>query len=79
MAAIYQKIFYYDGERDVWVRFEENNTFVIGMTDIAQSLAGRFLYAHIKETGRHVEAGKVLLLLTSSKWVGPERLLQVRL
>lgn len=64
---------FYDGEHDVWVRFEENNTFVIGMTDIAQSLAGRFLYAHIKEAGKHVEAGKSIATVESSKWVGPVR------
>lgn len=64
---------YYDGEHDVWARFEEGNTFVLGMTDIAQSLAGRFLYAHIKEAGRHVEAGKSIATVESSKWVGPVR------
>ena len=32
---------YYDGEHDVWVRFEDD-TFVVGMTDIAQSLAADF-------------------------------------
>lgn len=63
---------YYDGEHDVWVRFEDD-TFVLGMTDIAQSLAGRFLYAHIKEAGRHVEAGKSIATVESSKWVGPVR------
>jgi glycine cleavage system H protein len=64
---------YYDGEHDVWVRFEESNTFVVGMTDIAQSLAGRFLYAHIKEAGKHIEAGKSIATVESSKWVGPVR------
>ena len=64
---------YYDGEHDVWVRFEENNTFVVGMTDIAQSLAGRFLYAHIKGAGNHIEAGKSIATVESSKWVGPVR------
>ena len=63
---------YCDGEQDVWVRFEDD-TFVLGMTDIAQSLAGRFLYAHIKEAGRHVEAGKSIATVESSKWVGPVR------
>ncbi|MBI3353524.1 MAG: glycine cleavage system protein GcvH [Nitrospirae bacterium] len=63
---------YYDGEHDVWVRFEDD-TVVVGMTDIAQSLAGRFLYAHIKEAGKHVEAGKSIATVESSKWVGPVR------
>ncbi len=64
---------YYDGEHDVWVRFEADNTFVVGMNDIAQSLAGRFLYAHIKEAGKYIEAGKSIATVESSKWVGPVR------
>ena len=48
---------YYDGEHDVWVRFEDD-TVVVGMTDIGQSLAGRFIYAHIKEAGRHIGSRK---------------------
>lgn len=63
---------YYDGEHDVWVRFEDD-TVVVGMTDIGQSLAGRFLYAHIKEAGKHIEAGKSIATVESSKWVGPVR------
>lgn len=63
---------YYDGEHDVWVRFEDD-TVVVGMTDIGQSLAGRFIYAHIKEAGRHIEAGKSIATVESSKWVGPVR------
>lgn len=63
---------YYDGEHEVWVRFEDD-AFVVGMTDIGQSLAGRFIYAHIKEAGRHVEAGKSIATVESSKWVGPVR------
>ncbi len=63
---------YYDGEHNVWVRFEDD-TFVVGMTDIGQSLAGRFLYAHIKGVGKHIEAGKSIATVESSKWVGPVR------
>ena len=63
---------YYDGEHEVWVRFE-GDAFVVGMTDIGQSLAGRFIYAHIKGAGRHVEAGKSIATVESSKWIGPVR------
>lgn len=63
---------YYDGEHEVWVRFEDD-TFVVGMTDIGQSLAGRFIYAHIKKVGSHVDEGKSIATVESSKWVGPVR------
>ena len=71
MTAIYQKTFIMTASM-MWVRFEDD-TVVVGMTDIAQSLAGRFIYAHIKEAGRHIEAGKSIATVESSKWVGPVR------
>jgi len=32
---------YYDIERDVWIRFEDN-VAVLGMTDLAQTRCGKF-------------------------------------
>lgn len=59
-----------DVEEHVWVK-EENGTVTIGMTDVAQSLAKKFLHAHVKSEGKNIDKGKSVATVESSKFVGP--------
>lgn len=54
----------------VWVRPEHDGTLTLGVTDPAQAIAGRLHYARIKKLDVHVDAGRHVATLESSKWVG---------
>lgn len=60
-----------DVEEHVWVKEEGDGTVSIGMTDVAQSLAKKFLHAHIKKEGKTIKKGKSVATVESSKFVGP--------
>jgi len=57
-------------EKHVWAR-RENGHVVVGLTDVAQSLAGKVISATLKKPGRRIAKGKSLGTVESSKWVGP--------
>ena len=61
----------YDIERDVWVRPAPDRTLTMGMTDPAQSRAGKFLHIQFKKVGRHLEAGQSAATIETAKWAGP--------
>ncbi len=61
----------YDLERQVWVRSEPDGTVVLGMTDPAQTRAGRLLRITVKPAGRRLDRGATAAVCESSKWVGP--------
>jgi len=58
-------------EYNVWLRANEDGTFDLGMTDIAQTLAGSIIHCRPKKAGKKVKAGKSLATVESGKWVGP--------
>jgi glycine cleavage system H protein len=60
----------YDVERNVWVRLEGDEA-VVGMTDVGQTLCGRFVQVTWKPVGRVVVRGRSLAIIESAKWVGP--------
>ncbi len=62
----------YDIERNVWVRLEGEEA-VIGMTDVSQTMCGRFVAATWKRVGREVRRDRGLAIVESAKWVGPVR------
>lgn len=62
---------YYNVEKHVWVRPEADGTVTVGMTDMAQSLAGKIIVVTPKAAGRSVEKGKSVGTVESGKWVGP--------
>lgn len=62
---------WFDVERDVWVRLEEDGLATLGMTDPAQARCGRLVFVRFKAVGRLVERGKSLATIESAKWVGP--------
>jgi glycine cleavage system H protein len=57
-------------EQDVWLRAEPDGLVQVGMTDPAQTRAGKILHVRVR-TGKRVEAGKSLATVESGKWVGP--------
>jgi len=61
---------YYDVERDVWIRFEDEIA-VLGMTDVAQSRCGKITAISFRGVGKQVLQGKTLATIESAKWVGP--------
>ena len=60
----------YDLERNVWLRFEGDEV-VLGMTDVAQTMCGRFVEITWKKPGAKVRQGRPLAVIESAKWVGP--------
>ncbi len=61
----------YHVEYNVWVRDNGDGTCDVGMTDIAQSLAGAIIHCRPKKAGKKVKLGKSLATVESGKWVGP--------
>lgn len=55
---------------DVWLRPQADGTVLMGMTDPAQTRAGRILHVRVR-AGKHVETGKSVATVESGKWVGP--------
>lgn len=62
---------YYVPEDHIWARINADETVTIGMTDVAQSLAGAIIHAHLKKVGMKRERGKPVATVESGKWVGP--------
>jgi glycine cleavage system H protein len=62
---------WYDVPRDVWLRPETDGTVVLGMTDVAQTRAGKVLHILFKKVGRRIEAGQSAATIESAKWAGP--------
>ncbi|GAC1355549.1 MAG: glycine cleavage system protein H [Ktedonobacteraceae bacterium] len=62
---------YYDVERDVWVRREEDGCVTMGMTDLAQARCGKFVHIRFKSFGRLLQRGQSAATIESAKWVGP--------
>ncbi len=61
---------YYLVEKHVWLSFD-GELVTMGMTDVAQSLAGNFLSVTAKKVGKVVKRGRSVATVESSKWVGP--------
>jgi glycine cleavage system H protein len=62
---------YYWPEKHVWVSRNDDGSVVIGVTDVAQSLAHAIISALPKRSGRSVKKGRSLGTIESGKWVGP--------
>ena len=54
----------------LWARPNDDGTFTIGLTDPAQTMAGRVVAATFRKPGTHRRAGRHLGTLESGKWVG---------
>lgn len=62
---------YFDVDRDVWIRFDDNGIATLGMTDPAQTRCGKLIHVRFKKVGKIVEQGKSAATIESAKWVGP--------
>jgi glycine cleavage system H protein len=62
---------FYDVERDVWVRRDEDGCVTLGMTDPAQAQCGKFVHLRFKAVGRTLQRGQSAATIESAKWVGP--------
>ncbi len=61
----------YHIEFNVWLKDNGDGTFDLGMTDIAQSMAGSVIHCRAKAVGKNVKKGKSVATVESGKWVGP--------
>lgn len=61
---------YYVVDKHVWAR-REDGVAVVGLTDVAQSLAKSIISVTLKKQGKKLAKGKSLGTVESSKWVGP--------
>lgn len=60
----------YDVQLHVWAR-PEGEDFVLGMTDVAQTMGGRVVSMTWKKPGRVLARGQAVAVVESAKWVGP--------
>ncbi len=62
---------FYSVADNVWVKVLDDGTARIGMTDIAQTLAGAIIHCTPQKVGKEVKKGRSLATVESGKWVGP--------
>ena len=62
---------YFSAEHNVWVRALGDGTMEVGMTDVAQTMAGNIIHCRPKKVGSALKAGKSVATVESGKWVGP--------
>lgn len=62
---------YYLVEKHVWVRHEADGLATIGITDVAQHLAGKVIAVGPKKVGKVLAKGQSAATVESGKWVGP--------
>jgi glycine cleavage system H protein len=65
---------YYLVEKHVWVRIEADTSVTIGITDVAQHLAGKVIAVSPKKVGKVLGKGQSAGTVESGKWVGPVQL-----
>lgn len=70
-GCVIVKDLYYAVEDNTWIRVNDDGTVTIGMTDIAQSMAGPILHAKTKSVGTARKKGRPIATVESGKWVGP--------
>lgn len=70
-GCIVLKDLYYLVDDHTWLTVNEDGTVTVGMTDVAQNMAGPILHAKAKKVGTVRAKGKPLATVESSKWVGP--------
>ncbi|AEJ41678.1 glycine cleavage H-protein [Sulfobacillus acidophilus TPY] len=61
---------YYWPDKHVWARPDHDGTIWVGMTDVAQSLAGKIVVVNLRSLGKTLARGKSAGTVESGKWVG---------
>jgi glycine cleavage system H protein len=62
---------YYLVDKHVWARLEADSVVTVGMTDVAQHLAGKVIAVSPKKVGKTFMKGQSAGTVESGKWVGP--------
>ena len=62
---------YFSAEQNVWVRDLGTGVLEVGMTDVAQTMAGNIIHCRPKKVGASLKQGKSVATVESGKWVGP--------
>jgi glycine cleavage system H protein len=62
---------YYLVDKHVWVRYESDSLVTIGITDVAQHMAGKVIAVSPKKVGKALTKGQSAGTVESGKWVGP--------
>jgi len=62
---------YYSVDDHTWAKPNDDGTVTIGMTDVAQNMAGPLLHARVKKVGAVRAKGRPVATVESGKWVGP--------
>lgn len=65
---------FYLVDKHVWVRLEADTSVTIGITDVAQHLAGKVIAVSPKKVGKVLGKGQSAGTVESGKWVGPVQL-----
>jgi glycine cleavage system H protein len=64
----------YDVEHDQWARALPSGELEFGLTDVGQTLAGKFQFvSFLRQPPAPVPRGKGIALLESAKWIAPFR------
>ncbi|MCF8563629.1 glycine cleavage system protein GcvH [Alicyclobacillus tolerans] len=61
---------YYWIDKHIWAKPDSDGTVLVGMTDVAQSLAGKIIVVNLRSLGKTLVKGKSAGTLESGKWVG---------
>jgi glycine cleavage system H protein len=59
------------GQGQTWAKLEPDGRIRVGITDLAQKLAGKIRFIRIKPPGRTLTQGQGVATLETGKWVGP--------
>ena len=70
-GCILPKKLYYRIDDHTWIKVGDDGTIWVGMTDVAQSMAGPLLHVKSRGAGTKRDKGKPLATVESAKWVGP--------
>ena len=62
---------WYWPEKHTWCQMGDDGVVIVGVTDVAQNLAGVVISALPKAQGKSVNRGRSLGTMESGKWVGP--------
>ncbi|PVU68063.1 glycine cleavage system protein H, partial [Sulfolobus sp. SCGC AB-777_G05] len=58
-CEIPENLYYYiEGKNTVWAKQESADTIIVGITDIAQTMAGKVVKVRLKKKGTKIEKGK---------------------
>ncbi len=71
-CEIPENLYYYiEGKNTVWAKLEGTDVVVVGITDLAQTMAGKIVKVRLKKKGTKVEKGRPVATMESGKWAGP--------